>query len=86
MLQITGSGPADQLRYFTTLSSSNFDMRSTALLRDVGSWMHIVFSVDHTNQHSKNRARIYVNGAELDDYATDSSSNGIQVSGLKGLG
>ena len=78
MLQITGSGPADQLRYFTTLSSSNFDMRSTALLRDVGSWMHIVFSVDHTNQHSKNRARIYVNGAELDDYATDSSSNGSQ--------
>ena len=77
MLQITGSSPPDQLRYFHQLSG-NFDLRSTALLRDVGSWMHIVFSVDHTHQHSKNRVRIYVNGAELDNYATDSSSNGSQ--------
>ena len=78
MLQITGSTSADQLRYFSQLSSNNFDLRSTALLRDVGSWMHILYSVDHTLQHSKNRARIYVNGAELDNYATDSSSNGPQ--------
>ena len=77
MLQLTGSNPPDQLRYFHQLTG-NFDMRSTALLRDVGSWMHIVFSVDHTHQHSKNRVRIYVNGAELDNYATDSSSNGSQ--------
>jgi len=78
MLQFTGSNPPNQLRYFTQLSSSNFDLRSTALLRDVGSWINVVFSVDHTLQHSKNRARIYVNGAELDNYATDSSSNGSQ--------
>ena len=77
MLQITGSNPPDQLRYFHQLTG-NFDMRSTALLRDVGSWMHIVFSVDHTHQHSKNRVRIYINGAEVDNYATDSSSNGSQ--------
>ena len=77
MLQLTGSNPPDQLRYFTSVTG-NFDLRTTALLRDVGSWMHIVFSVDHTHQHSKNRARIYINGAEVDNYATDSSSNGSQ--------
>ena len=77
MLQLTGSSPQDQIRYFHQVSG-NFDLRSAHLLRDVGSWMHIVFSVDHTNQHSKNRVRIYINGAEVDNYGTDSSSNGSQ--------
>ena len=77
MLQITGASPPDQLRYFHQISG-NFDLRTSALLRDVGSWMHILYSVDHTNQHSKNRVRIYINGAEVDDYATDSTSNGTQ--------
>ena len=56
MLQLTGSSPQDQIRYFHQVSG-NFDLRSAHLLRDVGSWMHIVFSVDHTHQHSKNRVR-----------------------------
>ena len=78
MVQFTGSGPQDQLRYFSTLSGSNFDLRTSALFRDVGSWMHVVFSANHTLQHSKDRVRMYINGAELDNYATDSSSNGSQ--------
>ena len=77
MIQLTGSSPQDQIRYFHQISG-NFDLRSAHLLRDVGSWMHIVVSVDHTNQHTKNRVRIYINGAEVDNYGTDSTSNGTQ--------
>jgi len=77
MIQFTGSSPQDQIRYFHQVSG-NFDLRSSALLRDVGSWMHLVVSVDHTNQHSKNRVRMFLNGAEIDNYGTDSSSNGAQ--------
>ena len=77
MIQLTGASPPDQIRYFHQMTG-NFDLRSGALLRDIGSWMHIVISVDHTHQHSKNRVRIYVNGAEVDNYGTDSTSNGSQ--------
>jgi hypothetical protein len=77
LLQLTGSSPPDQIRYLDQ-TGSNYDLRSTALLRDVGSWMHIVLSVDHTLSVPRDRVRIYVNGVELDDYSTDSSSNGSQ--------
>ena len=40
--------------------------------------MHLVVSVHHTNHHTKNRVRIYINGAEVDNYGTDSTSNGTQ--------
>ena len=77
MIQLTGSSPPDQIRYFHQISG-NFDLRSAHLLRDVGSWMHLVVSVDHTHQHSKNRVRMFLNGAEIDNYGTDSTSNGTQ--------
>ena len=77
LLQLTGSSPPDQIRYLDQ-TGSNYDLRSTSLLRDVGSWMHIVLSVDHTLSVPRDRVRIYVNGAELDDYSTDSTSNGAQ--------
>jgi hypothetical protein len=75
LLQLTGSSPPDQIRYLDQ-TGSNYDLRSSSLLRDVGSWMHIVLSVDHTLSLPRDRVRIYVNGVELDDYSTDSSSNG----------
>ena len=77
MIQLTGASPPDQIRYFHQISG-NFDLRSAHLLRDVGSWMHLVVSVDHTHQHTKNRVRMFLNGAEIDNYATDSTSNGTQ--------
>ena len=63
LLQLTGSSPPDQIRYLDQ-TGSNYDLRSTSLLRDVGSWMHIVLSVDHTLSVPRDRVRIYVNGAE----------------------
>lgn len=76
LLQLTGS-PPDQIRYLDQ-TGANYDLRSNILLRDVGSWMHIVFSVDHTQTAPKDRVRIYLNGVEVDFYATDSTSNGVQ--------
>jgi hypothetical protein len=76
LLQLTGSTP-DQIRYLDQ-TGSNYDLRSSSLLRDVGSWMHIVLSVDHTLSLPRDRVRIYVNGVELHNYSTDSSSNGPQ--------
>ena len=77
LLQITGSSPPDQIRYLDQ-TGANYDLRSNILLRDVGSWMHIVLSVDHTQTGPKDRVRIYLNGVEVDFYSTDSTSNGAQ--------
>ena len=77
LLQLTGSSPPDQIRYLDQ-TGSNYDLRSTSLFRDTGNWMHIVLSVDHTLSVPRDRVRIYVNGAELDNYSTDSTSNGAQ--------
>ena len=71
MIQLTGASPPDQIRYFHQISG-NFDLRSAHLLRDVGSWMHLVVSVDHTHQHTKNRVRMFLNGrskANLEVYS-----------------
>jgi len=77
LLQLTGSSPPDQIRYLDQ-TGANYDLRSNILLRDVGSWMHIVLSVDHSQTAPKDRVRIYLNGVEVDFYSTDSSSNGAQ--------
>jgi hypothetical protein len=48
-----------------------FDLASTALFRDVGAWYHIVFAWDNTQSTASNRNKVYVNGVQITDFATE---------------
>ena len=53
-------------------SSFNFKLVSNRVLRDVGSWYHIIVAVDTTQSIAAYRIRIYINGTLLSssDYST----------------
>ena len=50
-----------QIQFAQNTGSWDFDIRSDALLRDIG-WYHIVAIADFTNSTQNDRARLYVNG------------------------
>ena len=64
---------ANQLRCYGNSAAENnaFDLASTALFRDVGAWYHIVFAWDNTQSTASNRNKVYVNGVQLTDFATE---------------
>ena len=45
-------------------------LKTSRVFRDPGAWYHIVLAVDTTSSTADNRMRIYVNGAEVTDFAT----------------
>jgi hypothetical protein len=64
---------ANQLRCYGNSAAENnaFDLASTALFRDVGAWYHIVFAWDNTQSTASNRNKVYVNGVQITDFATE---------------
>lgn len=46
------------------------NITSTAVYRDPSAWMHIVVAIDTTQATAANRARLYVNGAEVTAFST----------------
>ena len=51
--------------------SSNISLYTTQVFRDVSAWYHIVHTIDTTTGTATNRLRLYVNGTEVTDFATD---------------
>jgi len=49
-------------------------LRTNAVYRDVGAWMHVVVSYDEANATATNRLKFYVNGTEP-TYQTDTRSS-----------
>ena len=64
---------SNQLRCYGNNPGENnaFDLASTALFRDVGAWYHIVFAWDNTQSTASNRNKVYVNGVQITDFATE---------------
>jgi hypothetical protein len=59
------------LSYFDqTSGSTNASIITTSLYRDVSSWYHIVIAIDTTQATSSNRAKLYVNGAQITSFST----------------
>jgi len=48
-------------------------LKTTRLFRDTGAWYHFVFVWDTTNATAGNRIRLWVNGVEETDFATDTN-------------
>ena len=67
-LVIAGDG---KLMYYQNDSGTNtIKLETNRLFRDVGSWYHIVLSVDTTQSTASNRVKLYVNGTQETSFAT----------------
>ena len=51
--------------------SNNKSLYTTQVFRDVSAWYHIVHTIDTTAAEATNRLRLYINGEEVTDFATD---------------
>ena len=64
-------GSTDRLYIDHHDGSSNISLYTTQVFRDASAWYHIVHTIDTTEATATNRLRIYVNGEEITDFATD---------------
>tara|TARA_R110000803_G_scaffold25461_2_gene60872 strand:- start:299 stop:2692 length:2394 start_codon:yes stop_codon:yes gene_type:complete len=61
-------GTGNQLQF--SQASSDYDLKTTQLFRDVGAWYHIV-AVLNTGAAESSRAALYVNGSQVTAFATE---------------
>ena len=54
---------------------SGYIVKTSPILRDVSAWYHLVVAVDSTQSTAANRLKIYINGVEVTDFASDNRSN-----------
>jgi len=52
-------------------ASTTTEKSTTQKFRDVSSWMHIVWHIDTTQSTASNREKLYVNGAQITDFSTN---------------
>jgi hypothetical protein len=82
LVSITNSGTdsiiqltnVDKLRFRDEVTAPDVDYISSRPLRDVGSWMHIVVSIDMTAIQAEHRIRMYINGDSLIEHGLDTES------------
>ena len=53
-------------------TSYNFDLRTTAVLRDVSAWYNVCVVLDTTEATSSDRLKIYINGVQVTAFGTSS--------------
>tara|TARA_R100001082_G_scaffold9641_1_gene5455 strand:+ start:434 stop:1885 length:1452 start_codon:yes stop_codon:yes gene_type:complete len=65
------SSNTDCLNVYATDSAGNIEMalRTSALYRDVSSWMHVCVAIDTTQGTDTNRVKIYVNGTQITSFS-----------------
>ena len=51
--------------------STQMSLYSTGLFRDVAAWYHVVLAIDTTQSTASNRAKVYINGSQITDWATE---------------
>ena len=71
IIQLTN---VNKLRFREEVTSPDIDYISSRPLRDVGSWMHIVVSIDMTATQAEHRIRMYINGDSLIEHGLDTES------------
>jgi hypothetical protein len=56
---------ANDTLYIALGGSSDYDLQTTQLFRDVSAWYHIVYAVDSTQATASNRQKLYINGSQV---------------------
>lgn len=69
-LVLIGFETSNALQMYVDTGSVNSRRITTQVFRDVGSWYHIVCTLDTTDATADNRMRVYVNGSEVTDFST----------------
>ena len=72
-IDVFQDGDSD-IRGIRVNSSANSDelmLITNGRLRDIAAWYHLVVAVDTTQGTASNRAKIYLNGTQLTDFATE---------------
>ena len=70
---------ADQLEF----AAENTSYRKTnAVFRDFSAWMHIVLAVDTTNSTPNDKIKLYVNGVEIDSFASSTNPADNKIFGI----
>jgi len=76
----------DKLRWYAHLSTTSTDteLTSAAVLRDIGAWYHLVIAKDTTQGTETNRNKMWLNGVAVSfasggDYATEDSISQMNV-------
>ena len=59
-------------RFFNDLNgqSTEANLTTSALFRDVSAWYHFVVAIDTTQATASNRVKIYLNGEQITDFST----------------
>jgi len=76
-LSFIGFNTSDQLNYweYSNNSTEVFDLKTTRVFRDVGSWYHICIAVDTTQATESNRVKYYINGVQDTAVATGGTND-----------
>ena len=73
-LEFTSTGELKFIMAFRSGSSgagTQKQLKSTALFRDTSAWYHIVVAVDTAQSTAADRVKVYVNGVQITDWATE---------------
>lgn len=57
----------------TATGSNNPHRKTSAFFRDVSAWYHIVLAIDTTNDVASERLRLFVNGARITEFQTETA-------------
>ena len=52
-------------------STTEFQLRTNAIFRDVSAWYHVVVAYDSTQGTASNRIKMYVNGSQITSFSTE---------------
>jgi len=61
----------DKLRISDYEGSTQSNLITTQVFRDVGAWYHFVLAYDTTQSTAANRIKLYVNGSQVTDFGTE---------------
>ena len=61
------------LRFENEVSNDRDLKDTTALLRDVSQWYHLVFAIDLTQSTNNDKVKMYINGTLQTDFSTDNT-------------
>ncbi len=64
----------DKLYFDVTGSDGSgvFDVKTTAVFRDISAWYHVVFRIDTTQSTAADRVKMYVNGTQITSFSSTS--------------
>jgi hypothetical protein len=61
-----------QLQIFQEVSdTTNINLKTNRLFRDISAWYHIVYEIDTTQSTDSNRIKMYVNGVQETSFSTE---------------